>query len=303
VRAHARDDRFHASCELRLNGAMPFFFRHEGTRLAKAPTLRRMMPFLMPTRNEAVVYFEQIIEVAPALDFVRRLNERRPDRKATLFQVILFALVRTIALRADLNRFVVGRRLYQRKAIELSFAVKKEFTDAATLTTVKIAFDPRDTLEGAIDKIDARIGEGRGKKKLQSEKEMDIVTMLPRFLLRFVVKMQRVLDYFNLLPASLIDGDPLYASMFLANLGSVGLDSAYHHLFEYGTVPFFATIGQVKKAVVVGENGEPVVRDVVSIKYSFDERITDGLYCAKSLDIFKRWMADPDALDRPLAPT
>ena len=45
---------------------MPFFYRHEGTRLAKAPTLRRMMPFLMPTRNEAVVYFEQQVEVARA---------------------------------------------------------------------------------------------------------------------------------------------------------------------------------------------------------------------------------------------
>ena len=49
-----------------------------------------------------------------------------------------------------------------------------------------------------------------------------------------------------------------------------------------------------------GEGDQPVVRDVVSIKYSFDERITDGLYCAKSLDIFKGWMADPDALERPL---
>src|SRR5881397_165323 len=105
---------------------MPLFRRHEGTYLAKAPTLRRMMPFLMPTRNEAVVYFEQQIEVTRALDFVRRVNERRPGRKVTLFQIILFALVRTIAVRADLNRFVVEQRLYERKGIALSFAVKKE---------------------------------------------------------------------------------------------------------------------------------------------------------------------------------
>jgi hypothetical protein len=281
---------------------MPLFRRHEGVYLAKAPILRRMMPFLMPTRNEAVVYFEQQLEVGRALDFVRRLNERRPGKKVTLFQVILFALVRTIAQRKDLNRFVVGRRLYQRKGIDLSFAVKKEMTDAATLTTVKVTFDPNDTLESALDKIEARIGQGRGTKRLQSETEMVILTKLPRFLLRFIVTMQRALDYFNLLPASLIDGDPLYASMFLANLGSVGLDSAYHHLFEYGTVPFFATIGAIKKGIVVGEGDQPVVRDVVSIKYSFDERITDGLYCAKSLDLLKGWLDDPDSLDRPMPP-
>ena len=259
------------------------------------------MPFLMPTRNEAVVYFEQQIEVGPAQDFVTRWNERHPESKTTLFQIIVFALMRTIALRDDLNRFVVGRRLYQRRGIDLSFAVKKELTDGAGLTTVKVRFDRDDTLETALGKIAARIGEGKGQRRLQSETEMAIVTRLPRSLVRFIVFAQRFLDYWNLLPASLIDGDPLYASLFLANLGSVGLDSAYHHLFEYGTTPLFATIGKVHKAIVVGPGDVPVVREVVSIKYSFDERIADGLYCAKSLAIFKRWMEDPDALGQPLA--
>ena len=40
-------------------------------------------------------------------------------------------------------------------------------------------------------------------------------------------------------------------------------------------------------------------RDVVSIKYSFDERITDGLYCAKSLEIFKQAVENPETLDAP----
>ncbi len=279
---------------------MPLFARPDGVLLSRAPTLRRLMPYLMRTRNESVVYFEQQIEVARALDFVRKLNEGRPGRKVTLFQVVLFALMRTFALRDDLNRFVVGRRLYQRKRIELSFAVKKELTDAAVLTTVKVAFDPGDTLEAALDRIEARIAEGRGTKKLRSETEMDLVTVLPRALLRLLMWGQRALDYVNLLPASMIDPDPLYASMFLANLGSVGLDSAYHHLYEYGTVPFFATMGRVKKAVVVGEGDVPVVREVVSLKYSFDERITDGLYCARSLELLKGWLEAPDALLLPL---
>ena len=279
---------------------MPFFRRHEGSPLPKAPTLRRMMPFLMPSRNEAVVYFEQQIEVGPAQDFVKTWNLGHPERKTTLFQLIVFALMRTIALRADMNRFVVGRRLYQRRGLEMSFAVKKEFTDSATLTTVKLRFDRDDTLETALAKVAARIGEGKGQKRLQSETEMAIVTRLPRTIVRFLIAAQRFLDYWNLLPASLIDADPLYSSMFLANLGSVGLDSAYHHLFEYGTTPLFATIGKVHKAIVVGDGDVPIVREVVSIKYSFDERIADGLYCAKSLEIFKQWMAEPEALGRPL---
>ena len=59
----------------------------------------------------------------------------------------------------------------------------------------------------------------------------------PAPLLRLAVRAQRVLDGWNLLPAALIKDDPLYASAFIANLGSVGLDAAFHHLYDYGTMP------------------------------------------------------------------
>jgi hypothetical protein len=225
--------------------------------------------------------------------------QRPPERRVTLFQLVLVAMARTVALRPMLNRFVVGRRLYERRAIELSFAVKKEISDRGGLTTVKVALDPHATLDASLERIGASVGQGRGKTRLQSEKEMDVVTLLPRFLVRFILKMQRVLDYFNLLPGAIIASDPLYASVFLANLGSVGLDSAYHHLFEYGTTPIFATVGRVKKAVVPGEGDQPVVREVVSLKYSLDERIADGLYCARSLELLKGYLEKPETLAAP----
>ena len=52
--------------------------------------------------------------------------------------------------------------------------------------------------------------------------------------------MVRWLDSVNLLPGSFIHPDPMYASMFIANLGSVKLESAFHHLYEYGNIPLFA---------------------------------------------------------------
>jgi pyruvate/2-oxoglutarate dehydrogenase complex dihydrolipoamide acyltransferase (E2) component len=278
---------------------MPLFRRSDGTFVERAPTLRRLMPFLMPTRNEAVVYFEQQVEVAAALAFLERLNARKAgpaEERVTLFQLVLVGMARTIGKRPILNRFIVGRRLYDRRAIELSFAVKKELTDQGGLTTVKVALEPDASLESSLAKIVGAVGQGRGKTRLRSEKEMDIVTLLPRFLVRFVMKMQGVLDYFNLLPRSIIAGDPLYASVFLANLGSVGLDSAYHHLFEYGTTPIFVTMGRVKKAVVPGEADQPVVREVVSLKYTLDERVADGLYCARSLELLKGYLENPETL-------
>jgi hypothetical protein len=102
-----------------------------------------------------------------------------------------------------------------------------------------------------------------------------------------------LLDRWNLLPGAVTRNDPMYASLFVANLGSVGIDRAWHHLYEYGTVSLFAALGEVRKSVVVGDGGAPEVRDTVRLRYAFDERINDGFYCAASLGIVRDYVEDP----------
>ena len=93
--------------------------------------------------------------------------------------------------------------------------------------------------------------------------------------------------------------DPLYSSAYVVNLGSVGLEAAYHHLYEYGNIPFFIVLGKVKKAPVVGDDGELSVREVVNIRYTFDERITDGFYTSTALERFREYIENPQLLDAP----
>lgn len=276
---------------------MPLIGRSDGTYVRDAPVLRRVMPHLMPTRAGATIYFDQRLDVSRTLRFLEERNAGRDaSERITLFHVVLTAIVRTIGARPQMNRFVVGRRLYQRHDISLSFVVKKRMADDAPMTTVKVVFDPNDTLEGVVARVRGAVKEGRSDRPNASEKEMSIVTRLPRSGLRALVWLQRVLDYFNLLPYSLTKNDPLYASMFLANLGSVGLEAAYHHLYEYGTIPLFGVVGRVEKAPWVDERGDLVVRDVLPMRYTFDERIADGFYCARSLELFKKWVEDPVVL-------
>jgi hypothetical protein len=252
----------------------------------------------MPGRNEAAVYFEQQVDVTRTLAFLSEWNLGREGRHATLFHLVLAAMLRTFVERPDLNRFIAGRRLYQRNEISFSFAIKRAMRDDAEMTTTKIVLAPGDDLESIGEKLRFDITRGKSGGESSSDAEMRLLTRLPRFVLRALVSLQRALDYLGALPHALYRDDPLYASMFFTNLGSVGLDAAYHHLYEYGNCPFFAAIGRVKKAVVPGPEGVPVVRDVVVIRYTFDERITDGLYCAKSLEIFQRHLEDPSLLVR-----
>lgn len=279
---------------------MPIFKRSEGVYVRTAAPLRKMMPHLMPTRNEAAVYFEQVIDLTKTLPYLEQKNKQadaagRPH--TTLFHLVLAAMTRTFSMRPQLNQFVVGRRLYRRNDIQFSFAIKRQFTDEGGLTTTKLTFVPDESVESITQRVSGDVGSGRQGVKKQSDVEVDYLTMLPRFLLRFLVWFQKTLDYFNLLPNFMIKDDPLYCSLFFANLGSVNLESAYHHLYEYGTCPFFCVIGRTKKGLVVGDDGQPAVKDTVSMKFTFDERITDGLYCSRSLALFKQFIENPETLE------
>jgi hypothetical protein len=119
---------------------------------------------------------------------------------------------------------------------------------------------------------------------------------LPAPLLRLAVRLQRVLDGWNLLPWALIKDDPLYASAFIANLGSVGLDAAYHHLYDYGTIPIFVTMGRVQRAPLVRDDGSVASDEVFRLRYTYDERVEDGFYAARALERLAACLADPREL-------
>jgi hypothetical protein len=110
------------------------------------------------------------------------------------------------------------------------------------------------------------------------------------------VRLVRRLDAWGCLPANFSAGDPLYASAFVANLGSVGLDAAYHHLFEYGTIPIFVTIGRLHRAPVVRDDGSVGSREVFTLRYTYDERVEDGFYAARALERLEALLEEPEQL-------
>ena len=98
----------------------------------------------------------------------------------------------------------------------------------------------------------------------------------------------RTANRFGLLPRSMIENDPMFSSVFVANLGSVGLDAGYHHLWEYGTCSMFAVMGRPK------ERHDGAV--VFEIQYSYDERMEDGLYGGLAMASIKQHLESPESL-------
>ena len=89
--------------------------RADATRVRNLNRLRSFMPFISPSRNGSVVYFDTEIEVEPALRLVDELNQSRPpEKRVTLFLLYIRTLAMHIYLRPHTNRFTAGGRLWQR---------------------------------------------------------------------------------------------------------------------------------------------------------------------------------------------
>jgi hypothetical protein len=268
------------------------FSRPDGKRATDVAPYRRIMPFIMKTRTESAVYFEQEIDLTRTLEFIEHFNVAH-DNRISVFHVFLWAAVRSLHERPRLNRFVVGSKVYVRDGIWITYSAKKALRDDAPIVTLKRKFDPKLSFEELVSFVYADLGKGRSDEKSHVDKELGVFLRLPGPLLRLGVRFLQWLDAWNLLPGGFIHPDPLYTSLFVANLGSLKMDSAYHHLYEWGNCPLFAAIGRKKQVPVVDAHGALRSKTVCSIKYTLDERVEDGLYCAGALDTLKKMIEDP----------
>lgn len=262
--------------------------RPDGTLVRATHPYRRMMPFIMPTRNESVAYFDTPIDAERLTAFAAS----RPFR-CTVTHCLVGAL--GVALREvpALNRFIAGHRLYARRDRVVSFSMKRQRLDtSAKIAVVRLVLtdEPFATL---CARIDGEVDRERGPDATPLDKELGAFLTLPAPVLRAGVAAFRWLDGKNLLPRFFLDGDAMFTSAFVANLGSLGMGPAYHHLYEWGNCPIFLAAGQFEERVVP-RDGEPVVRPILPLRWSFDERIDDGLTARHGLDAVVSALHDPE---------
>ena len=285
---------------------MLFIDRPDGVRLRQKHPLNALMPYMMRGRNESAVYYQKELDVENALRLVRSKNaimksgERGEEQdRYSLFSVAMAAVVRTLAIRPELNRFIHGRALYQRKDIVISFIVKQKMSEEAPEGNARIRFAPEDDLEAVTQKVNKAIayvrevGEGGEGERIAS-----VAHAIPGAK-ALLIGLYRFLDRINLAPQALLEADPLYATCYFANLGSIGLDTPFHHLYEWGNASFFVVMGKLMQKD--SHRGASVVkRHFIDFKVTLDERISDGLYFARSASVFYRLLDKPELLDMPL---
>ncbi len=276
--------------------------RKDARWVKETPGLQTVMAHLMRNRTDCEVYLQDTIDITELMAYLEQRNAQHPEYKTTLFHCFVAVLARMVRERPLMNRYIQGRRTYERYDVSLAFVCKRRFTDHAEEALMFLVPKDTDTIDEISQKIIGDVKETRKSEHSTGGVDaiLDALAKLPRPLLMFVIYLIRVMDFWGISPDFLTDGDPNYSSVFFSNLGSIKCPSVYHHLNNYGTNSIMITIGTIRKEQKLMPDGTSQIRDVVDIGATLDERIADGFYFARSLKLVRFICAHPELLERPL---
>lgn len=278
--------------------------RNDGWRVHSDDPVFYLIPYLMNTRLDSMVFFEERVDIEYLDKFVRKA--RREGNMPQLARIIVFmaAFVRAVSQYPNLNRFVVGGKIYARNSLEICMTIKREMTIEASEETIKVAFDPDFTLQQVYDAVMTEINKVKGTREETGSTNdtgvaVDIVSSLPNWLIKGVVNYFRRRDKKKGMQKLIKDISPFHTSVFITDIGSVGIGSVYHHLYEFGTCSIFAGVGKKEKMFVREDDG--VIRDhqSINLRFTVDERIGDGFYYGKAIRYIVHLLKHPDELLTP----
>jgi hypothetical protein len=269
--------------------------RYDGWRVRKVDAVFRVIPYILRTRMDAQNFFEEKIQVDKIEEFIKKHREDIPD--LSIMHVIMAAMVRLISQRPHLNRFVVWNKIFARNHINFSIAIKRSLTDAGEETLIKPYFLPEDTL---LDVVRKTKEQQEANQKVGTKNASDTISrvlgVLPDSMMRIVAWLMLWSDKVGLLPKFINEASPWHCSIFLTNIGSIGVESIYHHLYEFGTCSNFVAMGKKSRQHLLNTHGNLVAHKNIALKFVLDERICDGFYYASSMRLLSKYFENPEIL-------
>ena len=275
-----------------------FGFRPDGKKVKDIDPIQRIIPHIMPTRNDAQNMTEYNCPCEPLDAFIIEQSDKGVEYG--YMHMIIAAMVRVYARFPRLNRFVINGRIFQHNEIQVSFVVKKNLSPDAPDALVKLNFAGMETLQEVKQKIDDAIEANNNiEANNGTDKIARILTMTPNFLIKLSVGFIKLLDKHGMLPKAIINVSPFHTSLFITNLKSIKGPSIFHHLYNFGTTGIFMAMGKESEVPVVNADGKIVVGKRMPVQIVTDERFCDGFYFVSAMKFWERLLKNPTQMMVP----
>ena len=277
-----------------------FGFRPEGRRFKHKDPIIQATPYFMPQRCDAQVFLQQELDYEILARYIA--DQSAKGNKITFMQLIIAAYVRGVSQFPEINRFIMNKQLYSRKELSVSFALLRDTKDdSIEETTIKLFFDPTDTIFDVAQRVNEAVAANRPMEKsnftLKFARGMLSMPVLPNAVMGLV----KLMDRYGLIPKVLIDASPFHAGLWITNMASIGMHSVYHHIYNFGNSSMFVSMGTVERKVAMTPDGKVVRRRVLPVGVTADERVSAGAMYARLFATILHCLNHPEELEKPPA--
>lgn len=273
--------------------------RRDGRKIRSLPPMQYIAVCIMHKRNDAQNLFQSTIDYAYIDEYIKKKREEGLAGFGFM-HVMVAAYVRMVSQKPAVNRFIAGWKIFSRHEIILSMMIKKEMKVNAQESAIKVRFNPTDTAEDVYRKMEEAIAVARQEGDSNTfDNVARVINHLPTILLRWFVSFMQFLDYFGIMPKIVEEASPFHSSVYVSNLGSLGIPPIYHHLYNFGNTPMFITFGAKRRELQLNADGTTSTHTMVDYTIVTDERTTDGHYLATALKGLEKLFRNPEKLDTP----
>ena len=234
------------------------------------------------------------VDATALLDYCRR-QRAETGVAVSVTHVVGVAASRAVQQVPALHRRVVLGRVVPFTSYDVAFAV--DVADGDDLAPMKVNDVDRKSVLDVARELEEGAARLRAYEDRAHRTGTRIAQVVPWFALRGLVKTASLLNGGLGVRAFGQPGHPL-ASLFVTNIGSLGLDEALVAPVPFARVPLYLCVGAVSDAPMVVD-GQVAVRPRMILTATSDHRLVDGAHAARFAKILLPLLANPDLLDQP----
>ncbi len=257
------------------------------TRSKMTPWRKVSLASWKPTGDSSAYCLEDVI-MDPLLEFCEQRN-------ININSFFIKAISNTIAKHPKINSTVRWGNIYQREDISVFFhTIISAQTDDLSGVVIKKAHER--PLENVNEEF---IGKAKQAKMgvndyVESKK---IIDKLSPFLVKPLLRLYGFLTYtlnwnFKVFKSK----TDAYGSVMLTSVGGIGISNALCPISPYTRVPMVISMGKIGPRPVA-ENGAVMVKNVITLGFTFDHRIMDGIHFAEFFACLKAYLMNPKTIE------
>jgi pyruvate dehydrogenase E2 component (dihydrolipoamide acetyltransferase) len=263
--------------------------------MSKMTTRRKLAIASWTSPKEGNIYGKLTVDATKALEYIDHLNANSGE-KVTITHLVGKIVAEALKKTPSLNGYIRLGRYIPHQTVDVAFLVnleggqnlaKAKITNADQKSVLQIAAELRELAE--------RLRKGKDENFQKSQGPLN---WMPTWLLRPIVW------FTGFLTASLgisvkalgLEAFP-FGSCIVTSVGMLGIDEGFAPPTPWARVPLYVLVCTIRDQVHV-ENGEIVVRPMLTITATIDHRFVDGYQAATLANTARELLSNPWLLEQ-----